>query len=58
MIMFQIFLGILLLIFGVFLRQSNDRGFAASRRYWWMFVAIGLLSVIGQLLIMYQKGEL
>jgi len=56
--MFQIFLGILLLIFGVFLRQSNDRGFAASRRYWWMFVAIGLLSVIGQLLIMYQKGEL
>lgn len=56
--MFQLFLGLLLLIFGVFLKTTKDQGFAKSKKFAWMFIGIGILSVIGQLLIMYQKGEL
>lgn len=56
--MFQLFLGLLLLVFGIFLKLTNDPGFAKSRRFAWMFIAIGALSLLGKLIIMYQTGEL
>ena len=56
--MFQLFLGFLLLIFGVFLKTTKDEGFAKSKKFAWMFIGIGILSIAGQILIMYQKGEL
>lgn len=56
--MFQIFLGLLILIFGVFLKVTKDSGFSRTKKFWWMFVAIGVLAIIGQLFIKYQLGEL
>ncbi|SFC38497.1 hypothetical protein [Kaistella jeonii] len=52
--MFQIFLGVLILIFGIFVKVTKDPGFAKSKRFSWMFIAIGLLSIITELVIMYQ----
>lgn len=56
--MFQIFLGALLLIFGIFLKVTKERSLATSKRYWWMFILLGVLAIVGTLLIQYQKGEL
>ena len=56
--MFQLFLGLLLLIFGIFLKVTKDEGFAKTKKFAWMLILVGILSVAGQLLIMYQKGEL
>ena len=56
--MFQIFLGVLILIFGIFLKVTKDPGFAKSKRFAWIFVAVGLLSVIAKLIIMKQTGVL
>lgn len=56
--MFQLFLGVLLLIFGIFLKTTKYLGFAKSKKFSWLFIAIGILSLIGKLVIMYQKREL
>ena len=56
--MFQIFLGLLILVFGIFLKITQDPGFAKSKKFSWMFIAIGILSIVGKLLLMYQQGEL
>ena len=56
--MFQIVLGILMVIFGVFLKVTKEPGFAKSKKFSWMFIAIGLLSIIAELVIMYQTGKI
>lgn len=56
--MFQLFLGFLLLVFGIFLRMSKDPGFAKSKKFAWMFIVVGVLAIAGKLLIMYQTGEI
>ena len=56
--MFQLFLGLMLLIFGIFLKTTKDPGFAKTKKFSWMLILVGILSIAGQLLIMYQKGEL
>ena len=56
--MFQLFLGVLLLNFGIFLKVTKDPGFAKSKKFSWMFIAIGILSIIGKLVIIYQTGKL
>ncbi|MDQ0476156.1 MULTISPECIES: hypothetical protein [Chryseobacterium] len=56
--MLQLFLGLLILIFGVFLKTTKDPGFAKSKKFSWMFILIGILSIMGKLVIMYQQGEL
>lgn len=56
--MFGIVLAVLLLIFGIFLKTTKDPGFAGSKKFSWVFIIIGILSLIGKLVIMYQKGEL
>ncbi len=56
--MFQLFLGFLILLFGIFLKVTKDPGFAKSKRFSWMFIAIGLLSILGKLVILYQTGQL
>lgn len=52
--MFQLFLGLLILLFGVFFKITKDPGFSKSKKFAWMFIAIGLLSIIGKLFIIYQ----
>ncbi len=56
--MFQLVLGLLILIFGIFLKITKDPGFAKSKKFSWMFIAIGLLSIIAKLLLAYQTKEL
>lgn len=56
--MFQLILGAILLVFGIYLKFSKEVGLAKQKKFSWMFILIGLLSIIGKLTIMYQKGEL
>ncbi len=56
--MFQLFLGLLLLVFGIFLKATKDSGFAHSKKFAWMFILVGILAIVGKLLIMYQTGEI
>lgn len=56
--MFGLILSLLIIGFGIFLKQTNNPGFASSKRFAWVFIILGLLSLVGKLLIMYQKGEL
>ena len=56
--MFQIFLGALLVVFGIYLKVTKDPGFAKTKRFYWMFIAIGAFSVIAKLILMYQLKEI
>lgn len=56
--MIQLFLGLLLLIFGIYLKFSKEMALSKQKKFSWIFILIGLLSIIGKLTIMYQKGEL
>jgi len=56
--MFGILLSVFMLIFGIFLRFTKDSGFAGAKRFSWLFIVLGLLSIAGKLIILYQKGEL
>lgn len=56
--MFQLFLGLLILIFGIFLKVTKDPGFSKTKKFSWMFIAIGVLVIIGKSLIIYQTGAM
>lgn len=56
--MFQLVLGLLILVFGIFLKVTKDPGFEKSKKFAWMFIAIGIISIIGKLVISYQTGQL
>lgn len=56
--MFGLILAIAMIVFGFFLKQTNDPKLASSKRFSWMFIILGTLSLMGKLVIMYQKGEL
>ena len=56
--MFGIIVAIFILAFGIFLKVTNNPGFASSKKLAWVFIVLGILSLIGKLVIMYQKGEL
>ncbi len=56
--MFQIFLALLIIIFGIFLKVTKDPGFAKTKKFSWIFIAVGALTLVGKLVIMYQTGEL
>ncbi len=56
--MLGIILAIFLLAFGIFLKTTKNEGFSASKKLSWLLIATGFMSLIGKLLIMYQKGEL
>lgn len=56
--MFGILLSVFIFIFGIFLRFTKDPGFAGAKRFSWLFIVLGLLTIAGKLIILYQKGEL
>ena len=56
--MFGIILSIILLGFGVFLRATINPGFATSKKYGWVFIGLGILTLAGKIAILYSKGEL
>ncbi|MNK31087.1 hypothetical protein D3C87_495100 [compost metagenome] len=56
--MYGILLSSFILLFGIFLKFTKDPGFAGSKRFSWLFIVLGLLTITGKLIILYQKGEL
>ena len=44
--MFGISLAFVILFFGIFLKTTNNPGFASSKKFAWMFIAVGLLILI------------
>ena len=56
--MFGIILAIFILVFGIYLKVTNDPKLATSKKFSWMFILIGILTLVGKIVIMYQKGEL
>lgn len=56
--MVGIILALGILFFGIFLKTTTNPGFASSKKFSWMFIAIGIFTLIGKLFIMYQQGEL
>jgi len=56
--MFGILLAVFILLFGIFLQFTKDPGFAGAKRFSWLFIILGTLSIVGRLIIFYQKGEL
>jgi len=53
--MFGILLSVFMLIFGIFLRFTKDPGFAGAKRFSWLFIALGILSIAGKLIIYIKK---
>lgn len=51
--MFGIIIAALILGFGIFLKITNNLGFASSKKFAWMFIAIGLLSLIFKIYTQY-----
>lgn len=56
--MIGIILAIAILIFGIFLKSTNDPKLESFKKFSWMFIIIGILTLAGKLVIMYQNGEL
>jgi len=56
--MFGILLSAFILLFGIFLKFTKNPGFTSAKRFSWLFIILGLLTIAGKLIILYQKGEL
>ncbi len=51
-------LSIFILIFGIFLKTTNNPGFASSKRFSWLFIALGIITLVGKIIILTQKEAL
>jgi len=56
--MFGIALSAFMLVFGIFLKLTNNPGFASSKRFSWLFIILGIVTLVGRIIILNQKGEL
>ncbi|SIT95894.1 hypothetical protein SAMN05660493_00563 [Epilithonimonas bovis DSM 19482] len=56
--MFGIILSAFMLVFGIFLKLTKNPGFASSKRFSWLFILLGIITLIGKIIILNQKGEL
>ncbi len=48
--MFGIIVSALMLAFGIFLKVTKNPGFAQSKKFAWIFIGIGLVSLIFKIL--------
>ncbi len=56
--MFGIGLSIFMTAFGIYLKVTKNPGFAASKKFAWLFIALGALTLIGRIVNMYLKNEI
>lgn len=56
--MFGIIIALFILAFGIFLKTTKNPGFASSKKFAWMLIILGVVSILGKLVIMYSKGEI
>lgn len=50
--MFGIALSAFMLVFGIFLRVTKNVGFARYKRFSWLFIALGIITLIGKIVIL------
>ncbi len=48
--MFGIILSVLMLTFGIFLKVTKNPGFTQNKKFAWVFIGIGLVSLIFKIL--------
>ncbi|WP_157759871.1 hypothetical protein [Chryseobacterium piperi] len=48
--MFGIIVSALMLLFGVFLKVTKDPGFVRNKKFAWVFIAIGAVSLVFKIL--------
>lgn len=53
--MFGIIISALVLLFGIFLMTTKNPGFASSKKFAWMFIAVGLLTLVFKLYTQYYQ---
>lgn len=56
--MIGIVLSLVILVFGIFLKVTNNPGFAGSKRFSWLFIILGIITLAGKIIILNQKGTL
>lgn len=56
--MFGLALSVFILVFGIFLKTTNNPGFVSSKKFSWLFIFLGIITLIGKIIILNQKGEL
>lgn len=53
--MIGIILSIGFIIFGVFLKTTKNPGFQSSKKFAWIFVILGLITLLGKLTLLYLQ---
>ncbi|MBD3902995.1 hypothetical protein NAL32_08565 [Chryseobacterium sp. Ch-15] len=47
--MIQIILAVLFIVFAIFLKQTNHPGFRGSKKFWKMFIILGVVILLSRL---------
>lgn len=54
--MFGIILSAFILLFGIFLMFTKNTGFVQYKRFSWIFIVLGIITLAGKIVIGIQKG--
>ncbi|RLJ33995.1 hypothetical protein CLU97_3485 [Chryseobacterium sp. 7] len=55
--MLQIILPIVFLVFGFFLKKTNNEGFKSSKKFANMFIILGISTLVAKFILMYLKSK-
>ncbi|MEN2434641.1 hypothetical protein AAH994_04430 [Weeksellaceae bacterium A-14] len=55
--MFGIVWSVLIIGFGVFLKLTRNPGFATSKKFYWMFIILGLLTLTAKITLLLTKNQ-
>ncbi|MET3537284.1 hypothetical protein SAMN05216324_11039 [Chryseobacterium limigenitum] len=55
--MLQIALPILFIIFGIFLKKTNNPGFRSSKKFAIMFIILGISTLVARFITLYLKSK-
>ncbi|MEN4759012.1 hypothetical protein ABEG63_01615 [Chryseobacterium sp. C39-AII1] len=55
--MLQIILPIIFLIFGLFLKKTNNPGFKSSKKFATMFIILGISTLVAKFILMYLASK-
>lgn len=47
-----------MLVFGIFLKVTKNSSFAQYKKLSWLFIILGIITLVSRIIILYQKGEL
>lgn len=56
--MLQIALPILFILFGLFLKKTDMKGFQSSKKFSNMFLLLGISTLVAGIIIIYMKSKL